>query len=177
MKIKLIKLIALALYYGFAYFLPDSCCPIVGRVSNKIRVMLCKRIFKKCGKIATINRKASFGSGKNIEIGDNSGLGANCEIPSDIIIGNDVMMGQNVRILMRNHSFTRIDIPMRMQGFTANKQTIIEDDCWIGRDAKFTPGRHLRKGTIVAMGAIVTKDFPPYSIIGGNPAKIIRNRS
>ena len=39
-----------------------------------------------------------------------------------------------------------------------------------------TPGRHIRKGTIVAMGSVLTRDYPEYSIVGGNPAKLIKSR-
>lgn len=50
-------------------------------------------------------RKAVFGSGRNLEIGDNSGLGLNCNIPGNTIIGKNVMMGPNVYILGQNHAF------------------------------------------------------------------------
>lgn len=178
MKITIKQAFCLVLYYGFAQYLPNSYCvvPWIGRASNALRVMLCHGIFKKCGNITTVNRKACFGSGRNIEIGDGSGLGENCSIPSNTIIGKNVMMGKNVLILTRNHDFSRTDIPMCQQGFTESKQTVFEDDCWIGHNVQFTPGRHIAKGTIIGLAAVVTKDFPPYSIIGGNPAKIIRTR-
>lgn len=54
--------------------------------------------------------------------------------------------------------------------------TVIEDDCWIGMNTLMTPGRHISKGTIIGMGSILTKDFPPYSVVGGNPAKLIKSR-
>lgn len=65
---------------------------------------------------------------------------------------------------------------MCFQGRVECKTTIIEDDVWIGRDVKMTPGRHIEKGTIIGMGSVLTKDFPEYSIVGGNPAKLIRYR-
>ena len=52
----------------------------------------------------------------------------------------------------------------------------IEDDVWIGRNVLMTPGRHIAKGSIIAAGCVLTKDFPEYSIIGGNPGKFIRSR-
>jgi maltose O-acetyltransferase len=147
-----------------------------GKISNYIRVFLCKRIFKKCGKIRTINRKVVFGSGRNIEMGDNSGIGANTEIPSDTIIGKNVMLSRRCFVLHRNHEFSRIDIPIIKQGFKETKKLIIEDDCWIGLNSILTPGRHVSKGSIVGMGSVLTKDFPEYSIVGGNPAKLIKSR-
>ena len=175
-KISFKQLICLALYYGIATHLPDSYSLFGGKISNYIRVFLCKRIFKKCGKIRTNNRKVVFGSGRNIEMGDNSGIGANTEIPSDTIIGKNVMLSRRCFVLHRNHEFSRIDIPIIKQGFKETKKLIIEDDCWIGLNSILTPGRHVSKGTIVGMGSVLTKDFPEYSIVGGNPAKLIKSR-
>ncbi|MCQ2585365.1 MAG: CatB-related O-acetyltransferase [Treponema sp.] len=53
---------------------------------------------------------------------------------------------------------------------------IIEDDVWICTDAIICGGVHVGRGAIIAAGAVVTKDVPPYSIVGGNPAKIIKYR-
>ena len=170
------QLLCLTLYYGFATYLPDSYSIFGGKIANAFRVFLCKRIFKKCGKIRTINRKIIFGSGRNIEMGDDSGIGANTEIPSDTIIGKNVMLSRRCYVLHRNHEFKRTDIPIIEQGFKETKRLIIEDDCWIGLNSLLTPGRHIKKGTIVAMGSVLTKDFPEYSIVGGNPAKFIKSR-
>lgn len=84
-------------------WLPSSYSPLIGKLCNYIRIYCAKRIFKKCGKITTIDRKAYFGTGKEIEIGDYSGIGANCTIPNNIIIGKFVMMAPNVYILSNNH--------------------------------------------------------------------------
>ena len=123
-----------------------------------------------------IEKGAKFGTGRHIRIGDNSGIGVNCVIPDGSIIGNDVMMGPNCYIHSVNHNFERTDIPMRLQGVSDSKPVIIDDDVWIGQDVTIMRGRHIAKGTIVAARSVVTKDFPPYSIIGGNPAKLIKNR-
>ena len=123
-----------------------------------------------------IERRAWFGSGANIEIGDYSGIGINAHIPSDTIIGRYVMMGPNCFILDVNHEITDIDTPMMFQGMTARKTTIIEDDVWIGRCVSITPGRHISKVCVIAMNCVLTKDFPEYSIIGGNPSRLLKNR-
>lgn len=175
-KISIKQGVCLFFYYGIAQYLPDSYSSFFGKTSNSIRVFLCKRIFKRAGAISTINRKVSFGSGRNIEIGDNSGIGARTQIPSNTIIGNNVIFGRDCFVLSRNHEYKDVNTPIIKQGFRPTQQTIIEDDCWIGLRCLFTPGRHIKKGTIVAMGSVVTKDFPEYSIIGGAPAKLIKNR-
>ena len=128
-------------------------------------------------KISTIDRIAYFGTGKNIEIGDYSGFGEHCIIPKNTIIGKYVMMAPEVHIVANNHNFNDVCKPMCFQGSPKNPPvTIIEDDCWIGVRVIITPGRHIKKGTIVAAGAVLTKDFDEYSIVGGNPAKLIRKR-
>lgn len=56
------------------------------------------------------------------------------------------------------------------------KTTQIGNDVWIGRDVHMTPGRTIADGSIIAMASVLTKDFPPYSVVGGNPAKLIKSR-
>ena len=135
-----------------------------------------KHIFHKCGKIATVDTHAYFGNGRDVEIGDGSGIGAYNHLPNNIKIGNDVMMGPDIYIVSNNHSFDRIDIPMNKQGIIKAQPTVIEDDCWIGARSIMTPGRRVRKGSIIAAGSVLTKDFPEYSIVGGNPARLIKSR-
>jgi len=62
------------------------------------------------------------------------------------------------------------------QGMTEKKQTIIEDDVWLGVRVILTPGRTVKKGSVIAAGCVLTKDFPEYSIVGGNPGKLIKSR-
>lgn len=172
--IKIGQIICLALYYGFAQFLPKS--NTFFNVGGGIRFFLCKHIFKKCGKHVNIERKAFFASGIDIEIGDYSGIGINAHIPNGTIIGDYVMMGPNCFILDVNHKVSDVDTPMCFQGHVSKKITRIGNDVWIGRDVHMTPGRTIADGSIIAMGAVLTKDFPPYSIVGGNPAKLIKYR-
>lgn len=172
MKTKL----CLFLYYAIARHLPSSYSIWGGELSSRIRYFLCKRIFRSIGTNVNIERKAFFGSGKDIVIGSNSGLGINCNVPNNIVIGDDVMMGPNCVIFSYNHETSRCDIPMSRQGVTPQRLTIIEDDVWIGQNVIMTPGRHIKRGTIIAAGTVLCKDFPEYSIVGGNPSKYIKSR-
>ena len=169
------KRICLFLYYHFAIHLPAS-CSLCGGISKKIRYLLCKRIFKECGRNVNIEKGAKFGSGINICIGDNSGIGINANIPAGTHIGNNVMMGPNCYVVGLNHRYDRIDIPMCEQGSVYTEPLTIEDDCWIGRDVLVTGGRIIRKGSIIAARCVLTKDFPEYSIVGGNPSRLIKSR-
>ena len=170
--------IYLLLYYGFARYLPSSYAPVVGKPSNAIRIFLVKRIFKSCGKISTIDRLAYFGNGKDLEIGDYSGIGERCVVPKNTIIGKYVMMASDVHIVQNNHNYHDTSVPMCFQGSSSKgPQTIIEVDCWIGTRVIMTPGRHIKKGSIIAAGTVLTKDFEEYSIVGGNPAHLIKKRN
>jgi len=170
------KKIWLIIYYSFVRYLPNSYTPVVGKFCNKLRIFCVKKIFYKCGNISTINRMVDFGNGAFVEIGDHSGLGENCVIPNNIVIKKYVMMAPDVYIVKRNHKYNNIDKPMCMQGNSDMEQTVIEDDCWIGLRTIIMPGRKIGRGSIIAAGSVVTKDVEPYSVVGGNPAKLIKKR-
>lgn len=170
------QIVCLILYYSFAQYLPCSYSRFGGCMSQKIRRYLCMRIFKYSGRDINVERKANFGSGLDIEIGDFSDLGINCHVPSNTIIGNNVMMAPGCFIFSQNHVTSDVSIPMNRQGFTEKKTTIIEDDVWIGQNVYITPGRHIKKGTIIGACCLLCKDFPEYSVVGGNPSKLIKSR-
>ena len=166
----------LILYYGLAKHLPNSYTPVLGKVSNALRVLCCHNIFKKCGKIVTVGRGAYFGNGAEVEIGDDSGIGPNCRLSNNIKIGNHVMMAPDLLVLKNNHRFDLKDIPIGQQGDIASPPVVIGDNVWIGQRVIITPGARIAPGTVVAAGAVVTKELEPDSVIGGNPARVIKKR-
>lgn len=104
---------------------------------------------------------------------------------SKLIIGNYVSIAQNVYFLLNVEHYTShiSTYPFRAKLFspykgeaTAKGDIIVEDDVWIGFGAKVLSGVRIGQGAIIAAGAVVTKDVPPYAIVGGIPAKIIRYR-
>ncbi|MDP4179984.1 MAG: acyltransferase [Bacillota bacterium] len=167
--------VCLMLYYMIARHLPGSDLPY-GFGSKKIRRFLCKRIFLSAGKNLNVEHGSFFGSGRDIEIGDNTGLGINCRIMGPLKIGSEVMMGPEVMIFTQNHENSRLDIPMNRQ--TAPKRpVVIEDDVWIAARVIILPGITVHKGAILGAGAVITKDVPEYAVVGGNPARIIKFRN
>lgn len=112
-----------------------------------------------------------------IIIGENTYVGAYSVLGSyeKIEIGINVMIAQGVSIRDHDHAFDRLDVPMNVQG-VVTAPIIIEDDVWIGHGVVITKGVTVGKGAILAAGAVVTKDVPPFAIVGGVPAKIIKYR-
>lgn len=144
---------------------------------KKISYYICLILYYAIGRQnINVEHGAFFGSGKDIEVGDNSGIGLNCRIAGPLKIGNDVMMGPDVMIFTQNHENSRIDIPMNLQT-APKKPVVIEDDVWIAARVIILPGVTVHKGAILGAGAVVTKDVPEYAVVGGNPARIIKFRN
>ena len=89
------------LYYFFSRHLPVSYKPYAFG-AKKIRYLICKNMFAKCGKNVNIEHGADIGTGRHIEIGDNSGIGVQCEVKC-AIIGDNVMMGPECMFIGSNH--------------------------------------------------------------------------
>jgi acetyltransferase-like isoleucine patch superfamily enzyme len=114
-----------------------------------------------------------------IEIGANSAFNRNVHINASIggkiILGDYVLVGPNVMMRSSGHKFDSIEIPIRHQGHIS-KDIYIENDVWIGSNAIILGGVRISTGAIVGAGSLVVKDIPPYAIVGGVPAKIIKYR-
>ncbi len=173
---RILKYTALFFYYTFVIFLPATNNRYF-RLPRTIRRVLAKFIFEGIGLNVIIEKGANFGTGKDIIIGDNVGIGVKAYIRGPLTLKGNIMMGPEVMILTRNHNFDRIDIPMNKQKGSTVKGVFIDEDVWIGARVIILPGITVGKGSILAAGAVVTKDVPPYSIVGGNPAKVIKSRN
>jgi acetyltransferase-like isoleucine patch superfamily enzyme len=115
--------------------------------------------------------------GEGLEMGDHSNIGPYSYIGCSgfIKIGSNVMMGPRVTLIAENHNFDSTETTMKSQGVKREPITI-EDDCWLGAGCMITAGVTVGKGSIIAAGAVVTKDVEAYSIVGGIPARLIRKR-
>ncbi len=116
---------------------------------------------------------------KNVQIGDNVLIGRNCRFygGSGIQIGNDVMIGNDVSLISIDHAFADTKKPMNKQGLRIEKKPlIIRNDVLIGDKAVILKKVQIGRGAIVGAGSVVTKDVPPFAIVGGNPAKVIAVR-
>lgn len=170
---KLKRIIGLSLYYGIAKHLPESGGPL-GCVGRTSRMCCAKLILEKCGKNVNIEKNARFSP--RTEIGDNSGIGINAHFYGKVVIGNNVMIAPDCTIYVRNHRFDSLEVPMCQQGSTEEQPVIIGSDVWIGGHVIILPGVHIGDGSIVGAGSVVTKSVEPYTIVAGNPAKLIGKR-
>jgi acetyltransferase-like isoleucine patch superfamily enzyme len=115
--------------------------------------------------------------GEGIEIGNNVGIAQNCfiQVRGKVTIKDNVIFGPGVSIFSENHIFDNPDLPVSLQGET-RKGVVIEEGVWIGTKATVLDGVNIGKNSVVAAGAVVSKDVPPFSIVGGIPARIIKTR-
>lgn len=159
------------LYSISAKWLPQSC---YSALANSCRVFFLKRIASSAGDGVCVERGATFGS--ELEIGNGSGIGRNCELYGKVVIGENVMMAPECVFYTVGHQFEDTATPMSKQGSTRPRPIVVENDVWIGRRAMIMPGVTVSEGSVVAAGAVVTKDVPPYCVVGGVPATLLKRR-
>lgn len=138
----------------------------------------------KAGSNVTIGRHFEAFGIKNIYMGSDIGIGPHnlfmCT-RAKIHIGDHVMTGPNVTMITGGHRYDIKGRPMKSIGndekLPENDQDIIlKGDNWIGANATILKGVTIGNGAIVAAGAVVVHNVPPYSIVGGVPAKVIKMR-
>lgn len=113
----------------------------------------------------------------DITFGHHVQFGPNCIIQCDIEFGNYVLVAANVSFIGRDdHLFNKIGTPIWNSGRGDSYKTYVGNDVWVGHGAIIMAGVTIGDGAIIAAGAVVTKAVPPCAIVGGNPAKHIKNR-
>jgi len=109
----------------------------------------------------------------DVIIGDRSKIGISNVVIGPIKIGNDCIFAQNIVLSGLNHGYEDVNISPEDQPITAT-EIIVEDEVWIGANAVVVAGVTIGKHSVVAAGSVVTKDVPAFSVVGGNPAKILK---
>ena len=164
----------LIVYYLIIQHLPNS---RYWKGFNSLRLWYASKVLK----IISYNQNSTFqnniyiGDGKNVQIGNFCQVNEHTFIQG-AIIGNHVMIAPHVSLLANTHHYEDTETPMILQGETKGLLVRIQDDVWLGRNVIVMPGVTIGKGSIVAAGAVVTKDVPEYVIVGGVPAKVLKKR-
>ena len=136
------------------------------------------------GKNVTLGRRLRMSGSKNVFLGNNVSIGEDARFMctrARIIMGDNIMFGPGVTCITGGH---RTDIVGRyMMSVTDaekrpedDRDIVFEGDNWIGANVTILRGVTIGEGSVIAAGAVVTKDVPPYSIVGGVPAKVIKMR-
>jgi len=120
----------------------------------------------------------------NVEIGDNSSVQVGCVLvgygtrenpDGQIRIGNHVRIAPFVQMIGGNHVFDDLEKPIARQGLR-HAPIIIEDDVWVAGRVIILAGVRVGTGSVLAAGAVVNKDVPPWSVVGGVPARVLKSR-
>lgn len=168
-------------YYLFFSKLPSNRIPIIGKLNKHLRMLSCKFIFgnKNIHRTANIQRNVYFGFKNDVRIGYRSGIGAESVIEqTNLFIGKDVMIGKYLYIIGGGHCISDVSKPMIDQGTLPKSSLVIDDDVWIGARVIILKGcTKIGRGSVIGAGSVVTHDVPPYSVVAGNPAKIIKKRN
>ncbi len=109
----------------------------------------------------------------DVIIGYGTRIGLSNVIIGPVTVGNNVIFAQNIVLSGLNHGYEDINIPPRLQKVTVSP-IIVEDDVWIGANAMVAAGVTIGKHSVVAGGSVVTKNVPPFSVVAGNPAKLLK---
>lgn len=164
----------LFVYYFIIAKLPHS---RFSKLCNSLRVYYVSKVLK----VMAYDKDSFFEPGVYLGSGENVSIGRNCHINENAFIqgafiGRDVMIAPNVAILNVSHNHLDPSMPIISQGSSPVQNPVISDDVWLGRNVIVLPGVKIGKGSIIAAGAVVSRDVPEYSIYGGVPAKLIKKR-
>ncbi len=109
----------------------------------------------------------------DIIIGDRCGITSRVKLVGPVKLGNLVTIGSGAQITGLTHNFEDVTRPIKDQGVTPSI-TIVEDDVWIGGNSVIIQGLRIGTHCIIASGSVVTRDVPSYSVVAGNPARILK---
>ncbi|TLM69758.1 MAG: acyltransferase [Actinobacteria bacterium] len=151
------------------------------KVKRRILMFLMRTLFKKHGANFIFDPYGIY-SYSRIEVGDNVYIGPGAQLMASnslIKIGDNVMFGPSVSIVAGDHNTSVVGkfmISVKEKRDVDDLPVFIEDDVWLGARTTILKGVTVGRGSIVAAGAVVTRDVPRYSIVGGVPARVIKAR-
>lgn len=148
-----------------------------GKLGLGIRYILLKTIAKRIGDNVSIHENVYIHNPENLIIGDNVSIHSLSYIDASggINIGDDVSVAHGVTIMSTTHTYTSSEISIKYQPI-AYKDTIIEDNVWLGAKCTILAGVRVESGAVVGASSVVTKTVRENTIVGGVPARKIKNR-
>lgn len=172
---------ALGIFEWVITILPNT------RIGSKFRLFYWKQkvgnpTLKYIGKHAHILNRSGMDLGDNFILGDFSEL--QIADSSPIFIGDNVGIARGTFLRSANHAIDDISIPILEQGHTSKKidfrgkiySIIIEDNVWVGANSIILTGAHIGACSVISAGSVVSSEVPPYSIVVGNPGRVMANR-
>lgn len=147
-----------------------------GKTGIAIRYILVKTLAKKCGKNVSIKQYVFLENIQNISFGNNVSVHPFCYLEGSggIDIGNDVSLAHNTSVLSVNHTWGNYEIPIKYNPIE-HVPIKICDDVWVGCGCRLMAGITVNSRSIIAAGAVVTKNVGANTIVGGVPAKQIKS--
>jgi maltose O-acetyltransferase len=137
------------------------------------RTELLKELFGSTGKNIFVEPPFRCDYGYNIHVGENFFANFDCVILDvcEVRIGDNCLLGPGVHIYTATHPLDPVE---RASGAEYGKPVVIGNNVWIGGRVVINPGITIGDNVVIASGAVVTKDIPSNVVVGGNPAKVIR---
>lgn len=166
------KILCYCLYRLFAKHLPDE-PGTIGKMSYRIRRIICKPLLRESAKIFGIGAGADFGNGSCLVMKDHANIGMDFLLGGQgvLTVGSHVAMGDRVVVITQNHKY----LEEGYDGFEI-EDVSIGSYVWIGHAVIILPGVRIGDHAIIGAGAVVTKDVPDYAVAVGNPARVIKYR-
>ncbi len=141
--------------------------------ADEIRTLFSELIGKKVDESFLLIPPFYTAGGDEIRVGHNVFINQNCTFYDlgGLDIGDDVMIGPNVNIITTSHPLG----PSQRRAVTIGKPIVIERNVWIAAGATIVGGVTIGENSVVAAGSVVTRNVPPNTLVGGNPARVIRS--
>lgn len=151
---------------------------IPGRIGFELRRAIIPKYFASSGKDVHILNNVRYRGIEKLVVGNNVRIGDDVFIQASggVTLEDDVMLGPGVKIWSINHKYDDTTKPIWNQGYIYDP-VVIGKGCWLGANVIVLPGVKLSEGCVVSAGSVVNKKkYPPFSIIAGNPCRVIGRR-
>ncbi|MCZ8536932.1 acyltransferase [Paenisporosarcina quisquiliarum] len=139
---------------------------------------ICEKKFLYYGENADFRIGAYAIGCSNIKIGDNVVIRPFCMLIASangsIDIQKNALIGPGVHIYVSNHQYSDSTIPIYYQGYSEPKPVLIKEGSWVGANSVILPGVTIGRNAVVAAGSIVTKNVDDFTLVGGNPARLLK---